>query len=95
MMGGASATVHFHGFTFSNGYAWYDGVAGIHQCPIAPKQSFTYNFIASEVGTRWYHGHGSGLKMDGLFGAIIVHPRNGSLTFIIPLYKIIKTKSKR
>ena len=35
MMGGASATVHFHGFTFSNGFAWYDGVAGIHQCPIA------------------------------------------------------------
>ena len=85
MMGGASATVHFHGFTFSNGYAWYDGVAGIHQCPIAPKQSFTYNFIASEVGTRWYHGHGSGLKMDGLFGAIIVHPRHGSLNFIMLL----------
>ena len=45
----------------------------------APQQSFTYNFVASEVGTRWYHGHGSGLKMDGLFGAIIVHPRHGSL----------------
>ena len=31
LLGGASATVHFHGFTFNDGFSWYDGVAGITQ----------------------------------------------------------------
>ena len=38
------------------------------QCPIPTSQRFTYSFVASEVGLRWYHGHGSGLKVDGLYG---------------------------
>ena len=51
---------------------WVDFLTTLIKCPIAPRQTFTYNFMASEVGTRWYHGHGSGIKMDGLYGAIIV-----------------------
>ena len=51
------------------GYYWYDGVSGITQCNIGSSQTFTYSFIATEVGTRWYHGHGSGVKLDGLYGS--------------------------
>jgi len=47
---------------------------GITQCGINPGQSFTYSFIAEEEGTRWYHGHSGGIRMDGVYGAIIVHP---------------------
>ena len=76
LYGGVSPVIHFHGFKFDNGYYWYDGVKDITQCPIPNNQFFTYSFIASEIGTRWYHGHGSGVKLDGLYGAIIVHPKN-------------------
>ena len=69
MMGGAAATIHFHGFKFAKNYYWYDGVEMITQCPIPSGQKFTYSFIASEAGIRWYHGHGTGLKVDGLFGS--------------------------
>ena len=69
LLGGVSPVVHFHGFKFDHGHFWYDGVAGITQCPISNRQSFTYSFIASEVGTRWFHGHGTGVKLDGLYGS--------------------------
>lgn len=75
LMGGVAPTVHFHGFKFGQGYYWYDGVAGITQCSIGVGESFTYSFIASETGTHWYHSHASGVKMDGLMGSIIVHPK--------------------
>ena len=76
LLGGTAAYIHFHGFKFGGGYMWYDGVAGLTQCPIVSGQKFTYSFIASEVGLRWYHGHGSGLKLDGLYGPIIVYETN-------------------
>ena len=75
LLGGTAFSMHFHGFKFDKGYFWYDGVAMIQQCPITSDQSFTYSFVASEVGLRWYHGHGSGLKLDGLYGPIIVHKK--------------------
>ena len=71
ILGGVAPTIHFHGFKMSQGYYWYDGVVGLTQCGIDPHQSFTYSFIASEVGIRWFHGHSSGVKLDGLYGAFI------------------------
>ena len=71
ILGGVAPTIHFHGFKMSHGYYWYDGVVGLTQCGIDPHQSFTYSFIASEVGIRWFHGHSSGVKLDGLYGAFI------------------------
>ena len=87
LLGAVAPTVHWHGFRMSEGYYWYeplrmthttvllifryDGVAGLTQCGIESKSTFTYSFIASEVGVRWWHGHSSGVKLDGLYGAII------------------------
>ena len=71
ILGGVAPTIHFHGFKMGQGYYWYDGVVGLTQCGIDPNQSFTYSFIASEVGIRWFHGHSSGVKLDGLYGAFI------------------------
>jgi len=34
-----------------------DGTAGVTQCPIAPGDSFLYNFKADVAGTYWYHSH--------------------------------------
>ena len=85
LMGGVAPTVHFHGFRFDQGYYWYDGVAGITQCSIGVGESFTYSFIASETGTHWYHSHASGVKMDGLMGSIIVHPKENKRSKHTPL----------
>ncbi|KAI9157926.1 LOW QUALITY PROTEIN: extracellular dihydrogeodin oxidase/laccase-like protein [Paramyrothecium foliicola] len=63
---------HWHGFPQTQ-TGWFDGVPGIHQCPIAPGQSFTYRFRAEVYGTTWYHAHYSAQYMDGLYGPIVIH----------------------
>lgn len=66
-------SMHWHGL-FQNGTNWMDGLAGITQCPIAPGRSFLYNFtVENQYGTYWYHSHVETQRMDGLFGALIVH----------------------
>lgn len=49
-------TIHWHGIHQMSA-PWMDGVAYITQCPIMPRQSFTYRFIATPAGTHWYHDH--------------------------------------
>ena len=36
-------TIHWHGLDM-RGAEFYDGVAYLHQCPIAPGTNFTYRF---------------------------------------------------
>ncbi|XP_067947625.1 uncharacterized protein [Watersipora subatra] len=67
-----SATIHWHGLTQRN-TQWSDGAPYISQCPIPPHTSFTYKFVAEHAGTFWYHSHLDMQRMDGLFGALIVH----------------------
>jgi FtsP/CotA-like multicopper oxidase with cupredoxin domain len=50
-----------------------DGTNGITECPIAPGQSKTYTFKATEYGTSWYHSHYSVQYGDGLVGAIKIN----------------------
>lgn len=63
---------HWHGF-LQKGTAYEDGVPGITQCPIAPGQSFTYNFKADSYGTSWWHSHYSAQYSGGVIGPIIIH----------------------
>lgn len=50
-----------------------DGVPGITQCPIAPDDTFTYNFTATQYGTSWYHSHYSVQYANGLLGPMTLH----------------------
>ena len=63
-------SIHFHGVR-QLASCGSDGVPGITQCPIAPGQSFTYTFIASQYGTSWYHSHFSSQYGDGVVGPIV------------------------
>lgn len=45
-------TVHWHGVSVPQ---HMDGVPGLSHEPIAPGESFTYEFVATPAGTRWYH----------------------------------------
>ena len=60
-----------------HGTPWSDGVPGITQRPIQPGDSFTYEFQATQHGSHWYHAHFRGQIQDGMYGAIVIHPRRG------------------
>ncbi len=66
-------TIHWHGV---NVPPEMDGVAGLSQAPVEPGASFTYEFVASPTGTRWYHSHTDPAVQVpmGLYGAFIVEP---------------------
>lgn len=43
---------------FQHGSSWADGPVGVTQCPIAPGNSFLYQFsVPDQAGTFWYHSH--------------------------------------
>ncbi|MBH8597664.1 MULTISPECIES: multicopper oxidase family protein [unclassified Thermoactinomyces] len=73
-------TIHWHGYPVPNGM---DGVAGLTQAPVAPKHSFTYDFIAKVPGTYFYHSHyNSSTQVDrGLYGAFIVLPKKETVKY--------------
>ena len=62
-------TIHWHGVPVPNAM---DGVAGITQAPVAPGQTFVYEFVAGPPGSYMYHSH-QGLQIDrGLFGSLVI-----------------------
>jgi FtsP/CotA-like multicopper oxidase with cupredoxin domain len=64
--------LHFHGIR-QNWTDHMDGVPSITQCPIAPGESFTYRWRATEYGTGWYHSHFYVQAWDGVFGGILIN----------------------
>lgn len=66
-----ATTVHWHGLPIVNAM---DGVPDVTQPPIAPGQTFTYEFAVPVAGTFLYHSH-VGLQLDrGVYGPLIVEP---------------------
>lgn len=61
-----------HGLRMLNN-SLMDGVPGVTQCPIAPGESFTYKFRATQYGTTWYHSHYSLQYTDGIYGPLTIH----------------------
>lgn len=68
-------SIHWHGYPVPNAM---DGVTGVTQDPVAPGQSFTYDFVAKVPGTYFYHSHyNSAQQVDqGLYGVFVVLPKN-------------------
>jgi FtsP/CotA-like multicopper oxidase with cupredoxin domain len=68
-------SVHWHGMILPNEM---DGAAEVTQKPIAPGESFTYEFTAGEAGTYFYHSHKEPDRQQGLgmYGALIVDPKD-------------------
>ncbi|KAL7272957.1 hypothetical protein RUND412_004209 [Rhizina undulata] len=65
-------SIHWHGIR-QYGSNEQDGVNGVTQCPIAPGDSLTYEWNATQYGTSWYHSHFSLQYAEGVAGAIIVN----------------------
>lgn len=68
-----TSSIHWHGIILP--YEM-DGVPGISFNGIAPGTTFTYRFKLQQSGTYWYHSHSGMQELTGMYGAIIVEPRN-------------------
>jgi FtsP/CotA-like multicopper oxidase with cupredoxin domain len=71
-------TLHWHGVDVPNAE---DGVAGVTQDAVRVGHSYQYRFVVPDAGTYWYHSHQVSHEqvLKGLFGALVVLPRNGSV----------------
>lgn len=65
-------SIHWHGLRQLDS-SQMDGVPGVTQCPIAPGESLTYSFRATQYGSSWYHSHFSLQYAEGLFGPLILN----------------------
>ncbi|WP_339674264.1 multicopper oxidase domain-containing protein, partial [Dasania marina] len=69
-----ATSIHWHGIILPY---QMDGVPGISFKGIAPGETFTYQFKLQQSGTYWYHSHSGFQEMSGMYGALIIEPRNG------------------
>jgi CopA family copper-resistance protein len=54
-----------------------DGVPGFNQFDgIAPNKTYEYKFKVRQNGTYWYHSHSKGQEQDGLYGPLVIYPKN-------------------
>ena len=66
-------SIHWHGMLVPPSM---DGVPGLNGFPgIAPGETFRYHFTVRQAGTYWYHAHSVGQEQDGLYGAIVIAPK--------------------
>ncbi len=67
-----SASIHWHGILLP---ADMDGVPGLSYPGIAPGETFQYRFKVQQAGTYWYHSHTGFQEQTGMYGAIVIEPR--------------------
>jgi CopA family copper-resistance protein len=69
-------SIHWHGIILP---FQMDGVPGMSFQGIAPDETFIYQFKLQQNGTYWYHSHSGFQEMTGMYGALIIEPRDGLL----------------
>jgi CopA family copper-resistance protein len=69
-----ATSIHWHGIILPY---QMDGVPGISFAGIAPGETFTYRFRIEQSGTYWYHSHSGMQEITGMYGTIIIEPRDG------------------
>lgn len=67
-----TASIHWHGLILP---ANMDGVPGLSFDGIPAGGSYTYRFPLKQAGTYWYHSHSGFQEQQGLYGPIVIHPR--------------------
>ena len=65
-------SIHWHGLLVPPGM---DGVPYISFPPIQPGTTFTYEFPIRQSGTYWYHSHSDLQEQRGVYGAIVIAPK--------------------
>ncbi|WP_349568861.1 copper resistance system multicopper oxidase [Azotobacter salinestris] len=65
-------SIHWHGILLP---ANMDGVPGLSFDGIAPGGLYEYRFRVKQSGTYWYHSHSGFQEQTGVYGALIIDPR--------------------
>jgi CopA family copper-resistance protein len=68
-----TASIHWHGLLLP---ANMDGVPGLSFDGIPAGGGYTYRFPVRQAGTYWYHSHSGFQEQQGLYGPIVIHPRD-------------------
>jgi CopA family copper-resistance protein len=71
-LGDEDASIHWHGILLP---ANMDGVPGLSFHGIGPGESYHYEFDVKQSGTYWYHSHSGFQEQRGVYGALIIDPR--------------------
>lgn len=71
-----TSSLHWHGIILPENM---DGVPGLSFDGIQPGETFVYKFKAQQNGTYWYHSHSSHQEQAGLYGALIIEPRQADI----------------
>lgn len=79
-------SVHWHGIRLP---AAQDGVPGLSFAGIPPGTCFTYRFPIIQSGTYWYHSHSPGQEPAGLYGALIIEPKEDLLPPVTRDYTLL------
>lgn len=64
-----STSLHWHGVLVPPGM---DGVPYVSFPPIAPGETFVYEYPIRQSGTYWYHSHSNLQEQSGVYGAIVI-----------------------
>jgi CopA family copper-resistance protein len=67
------ASIHWHGMLVP---FQMDGVPGVTFPGIPARSNFTYPFQVKQNGTYWYHSHTAFQEQEGLYGPIVITPRD-------------------
>ncbi|MDV8156743.1 copper resistance system multicopper oxidase [Acinetobacter bereziniae] len=68
------SSVHWHGLLLPG---IMDGVPGFNGFNgIKPNEEYVYKFKVRQSGTYWYHAHSKGQEQDGLYGSLVIYPKD-------------------
>jgi CopA family copper-resistance protein len=65
-------SIHWHGILLP---ANMDGVPGLSFSGIHPGEAYRYRFTVKQSGTYWYHSHSGFQEQAGVYGPLVIEPR--------------------
>ena len=71
-------SVHWHGLILPN---FFDGVPYLTTPPIKPGTTFQYRIPINQSGTYWYHSHTMLQEQSGVYGSIVIQPKEKTLEY--------------
>ena len=66
------SSIHWHGIILPSNM---DGVPGLSFEGIKPGETYHYQFKLNQSGTYWYHSHSGFQEQTGVYGAIVIEPK--------------------
>ena len=71
-------SIHWHGMILPN---FFDGVPYLTTPPIKPGETFKYEFEIKQHGTYWYHSHTMLQEQSGVYGSLLINPKEPTLEY--------------